>query len=712
MTTTTTTPMTRVGAGLLVAALAGSMGCPPPDDDPPPPPVDQECELDLNFDTTGAQTLEEGAGTGVLCPAFDQDLFAFDVADAGTIVSLGLSMATPLTRVNPAYRIVKDNGTPQGAPTPFSGQDPAKSQGEATDFTGAHRIEEPGRYYVLVFDAQFVEDTFDISNPYTLTVELAPDPDSNEPNNSDETATPITSGVAVTGQIATTGDEDWYSVAVPAGARILDLTFEADPDSGITHDVQVFAADGQTSIIAGVANDDGPVSGQHSVRLRSRVDGSSTVYIRVKDTPGTAASLAPTAAYTFTATIIDNPDVNEGAVGNDSAATATVVQSGRTVQASLASTADQDVYRIAPGAGVSRTNPAVLIVGITIDGVDVRTFRPQVQVVGVDPEASAAQQACNASCGLCDQNVCKAARLQRFVRGGGYQTAVPLRDARDMLVIVNEFGDDAFQEGAGYTITFEVVDDPDPLEGDDVLIPNLEFAGFANDADLRRQFQQSKARARPLTTNYPPVCTGTDDPVGCLPLVAVPTPIPGVPEAFTQMVDCAAPGTGPQTVVAEGRLTYEGDRDYFRVDVPAEGYWALDFDYQLAGASTTPVELTLFVRADNGLIANTLEATQTQGFCLDTVDCPADSICVDRACWSEDDNNAPFNSRIFPEADECAFVSVVNRNARPLFLEVVDNGINDFDLDVTYRFTLTIRCGCLPACNRGAGNCQGAPAPQ
>jgi hypothetical protein len=704
-------------ASTLAAALsllAALSACPPPEQQlPPPPPPDDECELDVNFDTTGAADLDDdGVGSGVLCPAFDQDFFAFDVDAAGTIVTIQLSMDTALTRVNPAYRIIKDNGTPDGVPTPFSGEDPDKTQGDATNFVASHRLDEAGRYYVLVFDARFVEDTFDISNPYTLQVTLTPDPDDNEPNNTDDLATPITSGTPITGQIATSEDEDWYSIEVPAGAKLIDIEVAAAADVDIDHDVIVFAADGQTQVSSANLSDEGPIVGSLSARVRVRVEGGARTYIVVKDRTGDNASLDPADAYTLTAVVVDNPDENETPAGNDTAATATRVNSGTELQAVLASTADVDVYRLTPPANASRATPSVLIIGVDIDGVDPRTFRPQVQVVGVDPELNADQQGCGASCSLCDQNVCKEARLQRFIPEGTYQTAVPLRDARDVLIIVNEFGDDAFQEGAGYSIRFEVVADPDDGEGDDVLLPNLEFAGFANEGDLRRQFQQSKGRARPLVTNYAPVCTGeATDPLDCLPLIDVPTPIPGVPEAFTRMVDCSAPGTGPQTVSFGGHLTYEGDRDYFRVDLPSEGYWALDFDYSLQGAGTTPIELTLFVRANDGLIANTLEAEQTQGNCLDTVDCPDGSICVDGACWADGLQNPTFASRIFPEGEECAFVSVVNRNDRPIYLEVTDNGINDFDIDVSYSFDLTIRCGCPPSCNRGAGNCQGAPAP-
>jgi hypothetical protein len=698
---------------LATMTLATMMACPPVVEPPPPPPPDDECELDLNFDTTGATLLAGEPVSGVLCPAFDQDLFAFDIANPGTIVTIDLSMEeNVVSRVNPAYRIVRDNGSPEGAPTPFSGEDPSKSSGEATDFSASHRIEEPGRYYVLVFDARFVDDAFDITNPYTIGVTLTDDPDDNEDNNTPATATPVTTGTVIAGQIATTNDEDWFVVSVPAGAKLVDLELSAAADTGIEHEVVVFEADGQTQIIGALASDTGPVVGSSSLRLRTRVAGGTDTLILVRDKTGDNATLAAGNAYSLTVNVIDNPDLNETPAGNDVVETATTVTSGTELTASLASTADQDIYRIRPPANASRANPSVLIISIDMPGVDVRTFRPQVSVLAVDPEVAANQQGCRASCAACDQDVCKDARLQRFIPGGGYQTAVALRDPRDLIIALNEFGDDAFQDGAGYTIAFEVVADPDPDEGDDVLIPNLEFAGFANEGDLARQFQESKGRARVLSTNYPPVCTGTGDPAGCLPLVDVPTPIPGVSEAFTRTVDCSAAGTGAQTVVASGRLTFEGDRDYFRLDVPSEGYWGLDFNYQLTGASTTPVELTLFVRADNGLIANTLEAEQTLGTCLDTVDCPAGSICVDGACWADGDGNPTFASHIFPEADECAFVSVVDRGRRPLYLEVTDNGINDFDVDVAYRFSVTVRCGCPTSCNRGAGNCQGVAAPR
>lgn len=695
----------------VLATLVASSGCPEQQELPPPPPPEQECELDLNVDTTGAQLVDPGTLVeAVLCPAFDQDYFAFDVDDAGTIVSITLSMATTITNVEPAYRIVKEDGSASGAPTAFSAQDPDTNR--PTRFTAAHRIEEPGRYYVIVFERSGADDGFDIVNPYTLDIELAADPDTNEPNNDDATATIVPGdGGAVTGQIGTTGDEDWYAVDVAAGAKILDVTIEANPDSSVAHTLAIVAADGVAEVAAGVVDDDETIAGVLSRRLRSRVVGGARAYVVVKAV-GDAADLADTGRYELTIAVLDNPDANEGAGGNDTVETATRVNSGTQLTARLASTADQDTYRIAPGT-FSPTSPGVLIVEVDVPGaVDPLVFRPQVTVLGEDVEADST--ACVAGCAACDQNVCKIARLQRFVRGPGFRTAYPLRSNREVIVIVNEFGDDAFTAD-DYTIRFEVIADPDPGErGDDFLIPNLEFAGFANGADLRRQFNESTPRARVLSTSYPAVCTGgVDDGDDCLPLVDVPEPIAGIPEPLTHTVDCSVAGAGAQTVTATGRLSYEGDRDYFAVDVPDEGYWALDFRKTASGVASTPVELAMFVHTSK-VIANTLEADETLSSCIDTTDCPTGSICVDGACWAERTDNPTFSNQVFPRGDECAFVSVDDRGNRPLIIEVTDNGINDFDPDLTYTFQLTIRCGCPDSCEVGGGlttRCQGVPPP-
>ena len=162
------------------------------------------------------------------------------------------------------------------------------------------------------------------------------------------------------------------------------------------------------------------------------------------------------------------------------------------------------------------------------------------------------------------------------------------------------------------------------------------------------------------------------------------------------------------TVQGSGRLTYQGDRDWFRVDVPAAGYWALDFDYAVDAA--TPVELTFFVYGDDDLISAWLDAEETGGGCDSTLDCAAGSVCIDGKCWADIDNNPSFASHTFPGVDQCSYLHV--NNDRPLYVEVTDNGINDFDPDMTYSFSMRVRCGCPAICDGGFNSCQGVGPPQ
>ena len=708
------------GLAALSLVVATATGCPPPVEPPPPPPPDDECELDLNFDTTGAGDLAAGPGSGVLCPSFDTDLWAFETTAPGSIVKVTVSMEAFITNVDPAYKIIKDNGTPEGEPTPFSAEDPNNNPGAATNFTGAHRLEDAGRYYVAVQDARFVDNAFDILNPYTVSVELVQDPDVNEPNNTQEAATPKTAGT-FTGQIATTADQDWYAIDVPGGAQIVDVTVTAPDDSGVEHVATLFAADGFTELLA-FPLAAGP-AGSVSARLRSRADGGETVYLVVRDAEDVFSQLDPvTGTYTVALTVLANPDTNEGALGNDDASTATPITSGGQLNGVIATTADQDLYKIAAGGGTSRTNPQVLLITIETDAALGVGFEPQVAIVGVDPELAVDQQTCNANCPICDNAKCKEQRLQRFIDGATFRTAFPLRDQEAVFILVNEAGDDAFQEGTGYSIRTEIIDDPDPGEvGDDFLIPNLEFAGFDNNA-LNNQLGRSLGRARVLATSYPPVCTAPGTPAGCLELVDVPEPIDGINPAFTRVVSCA--GLAPQTITATGRLTYEGDRDFFRFDVPSPAYFAFNFTYSATGEANTPVELALFVRSSGGgLIGNTLEAPREapvippqpgcRSSCCDTRECAEGSVCVDGDCWGDPASNATFTNHTFPSGvGDCSFASVTDRG--PYFLEVVDNGLNDFDVDVTYTFTLDILCGCPAECNFGDGlttRCQGVVDP-
>ncbi|HEY4330919.1 MAG TPA: hypothetical protein VGM78_00050 [Ilumatobacteraceae bacterium] len=662
---------------------------------------------------------------GTLCPQFDDDGFRIHVANPGSILIVTLSMATPITNIDPSYNIFKDNGDGSMTALAEGGVDPDTTEGHATNFTSSNRVEDAGDYIIDVVDSADL-GAFDNTNKYTLTVSVIADPDPNEPNNLPTQATPIVSGTPMNGIIATAKDEDWYAITVTGTAQIIDLAISVPAGSGVTHLATLLAPDALTVLQTATLTAD-PNDATHEVtRLRKPASdtGAGPFLLQIKATGSnadTASQVDPAKGqYTINLTLLADPDGNEGTTGNSDIATATNVTSGQTVNAALSTLADRDVYRIDPPGGTTRNAPPVLLVDVTFDsGTTIsEAFKPQVRIVGSDPEdgspdtctaGDAPRPGCTECYGKCAED-----RLQRFVRTNAFHTAFPLRNTEPVFVEINEFNDDAFQDGGTYTVHFSVIADPDPGEkGDDFLIPNLEFAGFADDTGLNNQL--GRARPRSTTLGYNPVCAdgandGTDPaaPGGdsCIDTEPVAVAVGfGFP---TTQVACADVPT--KTTTLTGKLTYEGDRDYFLLaDYPNQGYMNLHIDYTISQA--TPVELAIFVHKDGGgLIASTLKATEDGG-CSDAQGgqnaCLAGEVCVDEHCWSDGDSNAGGTTEFGQRAagdGEC-IVTGPNGNG-PVFIEVVDNGLNDFDLNMTYTLNVTVSCGCPATCDTDQDFCQ------
>ncbi len=738
-------------APVALAACAALTACPPPPEvKPPPPPPVEGCQVDTNFptrDATSAVDLEASTPiTGTLCPARDDDGYRVH-ANAGDVLVVTLSMGTNFTNVSPAYGLFKDNGDGTMDPLGIFDGDPNDTQGHVTNFTSAHRVDDTADYIVDVRDFEGLDDGFDNVNEYTLVVDVVPDPDANEPNNLPDQATPVTPGTPINGIIATSGDLDYYAIEVSAAAQIIDVTIDVPAGSGVQHVATLLLPDALTVLQTAPLAADPADATKETVRLRkaASTDPAGPYLLLVQaggDTAATDAQLDPALGqYTVNVSVLADPDANEGAGGNESVDTATTVTSGQTVTASLASFADQDVYRVTPPGGTSRNTPQVLVVTVTFDGTLSPDFQPQLAMITADPEDGApvaCAQAPNQCVGVdpatnhthvCYDNKCGTEMLQRFIKTSPFKTAFPLRTAEPVFVSVNELNDDAFQETGGYTIQFQVVPDPDTNEhGDDFLIPNLEFAGFADtgnnvtaaEAERARQREQSKQRARVVDTGYQPLCAAPpttidqnlpadDQDPTCIDVEAVPNPV-GFNFPANE-ANCGDPAAGSVSRTFSGRLSYEGDRDFFKLDhFPSGAYWGINVNYTID--RTTPVELAVFVHGDNGsaLAGSTLEATQTGG-CSEQEGgqnaCAPGSVCVDSRCWTDGDSNPAHTVDFGDGPDEC-IVSAggsVNVDA-PLYIEVVDNGINDFDLDMTYTITATITCGCPANCDTGQDFCQ------
>jgi hypothetical protein len=707
--------------------LALLAACPPIEEPPPddPPPTGQcvvEANAPLQRGMDSAEPLAlDTVVEGTLCPQRDNDGYRVTVAAPESVLVVTLSMTTNITPVEPVYSIFLDDGS-DAPPAIGTGVDPlATSQGHITNFTAFHRVELAGDYVIVVADKEGFDDRFDNTNPYSLTVSVVPDPDVNEPNNTPAQASPLAAGTTE-GLIATLGDDDWYAIEAPGNAQIIDLVITAPADSGIEH-VATLLLNDELTVLQNEELSPGDVDGEVTAHIRQRVSGvaGTPFLLRIEDGGDDGdedSNIDPAlAGYTIELTILADPDVNEGALGNDSVDNATTVTDGATLEGALATFNDQDVYRITPPAGTTRANPGVLVVTVTFDGTLDEDFKPQVRALTADPEV-APVPSCGDGCEICYDGKCGEARLQRFIVTSPFRTALPLRNAEPVFVSVNEFNDDAFQDGGGYTISFAIEDDTDPGEvGDDFLIPNLEEAGYANAGELAQQRDESKQpeRARLRPAGFLPVCDPATQVAGdpaCLNVVPV-----AAPNDFfgDQTIDCSDPGAAPRSVNMTGRLTYEGDRDYFLVeDFPTLGYYGIEIDYSID--RTSPVELAIFVHGFNGnsLAGSTLEGAEETGGCSEAEGgqnaCAPGNICVDQRCWTDGPAN-PGISDVFGD-NECivAFDGEGGRNiSSPVYIEVVDNGINDFDLDMTYSLTVTFTCGCPASCDNTQDFCQDGP---
>jgi hypothetical protein len=735
--------------GALASALATS--CTPVE---PPPGVDSgpidQCQTDLNFSAETADDLALATEvSGFLCPQRDDDFYRIQVPNDGTVMRVHLYMTTNITPIEPAYTILTGDGEPTG----ISASDPTPNDGP-TDFEGAHRIDTAGTYLVVVADLEGFDANFDISNTYTLEVNLEPDPDANEPNERPDDATPITPGTPITGQIATTGDEDWYAVPVEQDAQILDVRASAVADNGMELVVEVIDPDAITLLdrvsVTENSEPDPNDAARVTERLRAaaRGEASTVYYVKVTEADGRAELDPAVGAYTLNVTLVADPDPQEVGGGNDTAATATVLAPDTATNGVVATRADQDIFVLTPPGNSSPQNPGVLIVDVAFDAT-AEDFQPQIQILAHDPEladgeltACAAQEpACpDAENGndavrdpvdticlpLGNTPSCGRPLLQRVLGDGETYTATaPVRRARPMYIQINELGDDNFQEGTGYTLTARFIDDPDPGEqGDDFLVPNLELATYDNVPVLERQLNRSRQRARDITVPQLPACAPPADldagpapdagpPANCQPVIAVPAPS-GIQEGV--FVECNGQDW---TVNGTGALSYEGDRDYFQFEVPALGYWALDMTYSTSAAS--PVELATFIHYGGELNTSFVEATidpliggaqicqyDTGSGCCDVLGCcaPTDQacldshVCIEGNCFVDSPSNAAVSNEIYPDAaqDECLFVHV-NDDGRPVVIEITDNGINDFDTQMQYSFQVRVRCGCPDACN-------------
>jgi hypothetical protein len=324
----------------------------PPFDFPTSTPRDDESIPSVGIETEPNDQLSEANPlaldspvTGEIATPSDVDVYRVTVTQP-TAPSLLLETTTTGTFV---FGIVSVDETPIAAALASQGQ-----PGEAT----VEQQLQPGVYYVAVFS--YEEDPG--TGPYVLSVEtergpamtstptpsgLPPAQTEAEPNDQASQANPLALNSPVAGEIAPPGDRDGYLITLsePASPTIRMETSAQGPlafglvtpsgtilAAGVASQGQPGQATVETPVPPGqyfvlvVASGDAPTTGRYVLTVVTESEAAVT------PTPTTSRDLEPV-----------DPDPTEP---NDDFRSATLLQSGQTIEASIGSSTDVDMYAI------------------------------------------------------------------------------------------------------------------------------------------------------------------------------------------------------------------------------------------------------------------------------------------------------------------------------------------------------------------------------
>ncbi len=230
------------------------------------------------------------------------------------------------------------------------GQDASWEQADSNGEDGPTSLANPqvvittaGTYYLRVFD--WSDDDWDSANPYTIQVNLATNPDLNEPaNDTRANALELFPGVLKQAYIATKGDVDWYRFHATAGQM---LTFTGNMTvSNVDLYMQLYADYEQNP---SWVQYDGDGSDRPTALAYAQVVIPTTgdYWLRVFDWYDDEWD--STSPYTIQVNVAANKDANEPA--NDTRANAYLLTSGLAKTGYIATKGDVDWYKFYATAG-------------------------------------------------------------------------------------------------------------------------------------------------------------------------------------------------------------------------------------------------------------------------------------------------------------------------------------------------------------------------
>ncbi len=562
----------------LLGSFVAAVGCGGDDDSVVADSSVRGCVQDLSLDPASAEPLlADEEQMGFVCPAIDEDWFTFDVSAAEPLTRVELTIDNARSPVDATYAISPQDTPAMAVATPDGG-----SVAPGADFDDTHCL-GAGSYNIVVRDQG--ADAQDIRNPYLLRISNRPEPDSSEPNNAADAATPLAMGAPVSGFISCIGDEDYYTFDV--GARdAVRIALEA-AELGYEPELTVFEANGQTVISQG--NPRGAFDAT-AIGFERQLD-AGTYTLRIADDDGTGAN--PDVAYVLTIGLFEDPDTNEP---NNGPLEATALGS-LTCDAgwsnylmngagAIVTAADTDWFEVSLAGcvgGIVEAEAEIDTSGLTDEEAWQLQQQLQMSVTLVRdaPDSPCDEDAdCNVLPQTCEENIDCAGLLEACQREGrcagarlclpgsrcganqtfrAYQqepipspitgppppnravAAAPILASGNLWVRIADFQSNGGDLRARYTVRVRVRSEPDAFEPDNLYTSNpFEIEGDGGSSYTIRD------------------CTAGD---------------------------CCGPGT-----FTTGHIGYEGDRDFFRGSHPCPGQnCVLRLHYQVDGGEVSPL---------------------------------------------------------------------------------------------------------------------------
>ena len=687
-----------------------------------------------------AHALSPGApAEGLVCPVADRDWYRIDGAQVGDLAQVLLERDAAVSAVDLRYTVyAADGATPLG-----SGSDADGADGPAR-VDGAHRVPVAGAIYVEVRDEG--GDDQDRFGAYRLTVSLLPDPDPNEPNGDADGATALADGATVQGALSERGDEDWFRVAVPAGAPRRVAVAVHEPVGAPTElAVRLVAPDGaEIGRAAADYDDDAPAN----VAVTWAAKGAGDHFVVVSDRDGDELDVE--ARYAVSVTLSEDPDPAEAGAGDDTPETATALADGGPVGGRrIAARADQDWFVFEAPEDAWRTRPYLLDLTVAPEG-DALAIDLAVALFAPDPDtpcepgdaceslatqnargcvrhADCRSHACrdDGSCvggGFCLPGGCAVARWLGSLApedpdaARGLTTVLPIDQPGPHWLVVRDRQDQAWDDAGAYRVAVALTRDPDPHEPDGAWQPGADEAldreGWpvsarrATDVPYTIAYRDGTTREgwhadgpRDVvdagstdagSTDTGSTDTGSTDAGSTDAADAADADGGGAPDAIPPFLPSPEEIARLSYAPMEGWISFEADEDWYRLHVPEELADAADGAW---------LRLDWRVSVDYAYEGDTIQPfwTVLRGdlprvhASWTTPPLPAAGVLGDGGGDLDGDG-----------ATDCLYLC--HLVGRPLWLRVTDFGRARTDRETPYRFQVTLTPGCPEECDC-ARNC-------